>query len=219
MKKMKIRYPQPINSDTYDIGARHDITERALVEAITLTAEICGHALSPAAARLLAGDLADFNQIAVLGALARCRMERHGPLKVADILARIDDGRPDADEAWAMMPTSELASVVWTNEMAQAWGVACPLLEAGDIGAARNVFQSIYTKAVLEARIRREPARWMPSLGSDVGARERVLLDAMKKQRLSAEHVASLLPPEEATGGDAPGVAVSAAKKKVKQLH
>lgn len=216
---MKIRYPQPINSDTYDIGLRHEISERALVEAIALTAEICGHALSPAAARMLAGDLGDFNQSAVLGALARCRMERHGPLKVADILARIDDGRPGAEEAWAMMPKNELASVVWTEEMAQAWGVASPLLDAGDISGARTVFQGLYDKAVLEARIRRHPVRWTPSLGSDTGGRESVLIDAMRKRRLSPEHVAALLPPEDEQADGAPASARNVASKKVKQFH
>lgn len=219
MKKMKIRYPQPVNSDTYDIGTQPDSSERALVEAVALTAEICGHALSLAAARMLAGDLADLNQSAVLSALARCRMERHGPLKVADILARIDDGRPDADEAWRMMPKSELASVVWTDEMAQAWGVASPLLDAGDISGARTIFQGLYDKAVLEARIRRDPVRWTPSLGSDIGGRESVLLDAMKKKRLSPGHVAVLLPPDDEQADDAPASAISAARKKIKQFH
>lgn len=219
MKKMKIRYPQPVNSDMYDIGMQHEQSERALVEAVALTAEICGHALSPAAARMLAGDLADMNQGAVLNALARCRMERHGPLKVADILARIDDGRPDADEAWTMMPKTESASVVWTDEMAQAWGVASPLLDAGDIIGARSVFQGLYDKAVLEARIRRNPVRWTPSLGSDIGGRESVLREAMKKNRISPTHVAVLLPPDDEQVDGAPASAMSVAKKKIRQFH
>jgi hypothetical protein len=129
-----------------------------------------------------------------MDALARCRLELQGPLKTSDIVVRIEDGRPDVDEAWNMMPASESSSVVWTDEMAQAWGVAAPLLQAGDLSAARTAFKESYTKAVLRARIQRKPAQWIPSLGSDVMGRERVLLDAVKKKRISAEHAERLLP-------------------------
>lgn len=197
MKKMKFRYSQPVNSNTFELGAHRATPGRALVDAIALTAEVCGQALSPAAAELLAGDLADFNEPVILSALARCRMELQGRLKVADILARVEDGRPGADEAWEMMPDSELASVVWTNEMAKSWGVALPLLSEGDVARAHVAFRDAYEKAVLEARLRKEPVRWVPSLGIDVAGRQRVLLDAVKKRRLSAAHVEQLLPADE----------------------
>jgi len=198
MKKMKIRYSQPINSDTFDLGAQRGASGRALAEAIALTAEVCGQPLSSSAVDMLAGDLGDFDETAILAALSRCRIELQGRLTVPDILARIDDGRPDADEAWAIMPKSELASAVWTDEMVQAWGIALPLLDAGDIAGARLAFREFYVKAVLEARARREPARWTPSLGTDAASRESVLLDAVKKRRLSAAHVKQLLPFESA---------------------
>lgn len=145
---------------------------------------------------MLAEDLGGFDEAAVLAALARCRRELHGVLKLADILARIDDGRPDADEAWTMMPASELATVVWTDEMAAAWGVALPQLEVGDATGARSAFRLAYERAVLDARSRRQPAHWVPSLGRDAGERERTLRDAIRKGRLSAAHVAQLLSPE-----------------------
>jgi len=129
---MKIHYPQWTSQDGLECSVYHDGCE--LVEAILVTAEICGRILSPAAAETLAGDLADFDEAVILDALARCRMELQGPLRISEILSRIRDGRPDADEAWAMMPQDELASVVWTDEMAKAWGIVMPLLEAGDTG-------------------------------------------------------------------------------------
>jgi hypothetical protein len=216
MKRMKMRYPQPTNPDAFGPASPHRATPgRALVEAITLTAEVCGLALSPAAAEMLARDLADFNEAAVLAALTRCRMELQGPLKISDILERLEDGRPDVDDAWAMMPKTELASVVWTDEMAQAWGAAFPLLNAGDVAGARTAFREVYAKAVLLARAKREPAHWMPSLGSDVASRKSVLLDAVQKQRLSAAHAAELMP-SEATG---PCVQGTSAQVKLKNLH
>src|SRR5438132_5158372 len=109
MEKMKMRYPEPTN---FCLGTCREAPGRKLVEGIAVTAEICGQALSPVAAEMLAGDLSDFDEAVILAALARCRIELQGPLKISEILARIDDGRPGADEAWAMMPKSELASVV-----------------------------------------------------------------------------------------------------------
>lgn len=189
-----MRYPQPIDPEILndDIGLASN--EHALVEAITLTSEVCGLPLSPAAAEMLAKDLAGFSETAVLAALARCRIELQGPLKTSDIIVRIDDGRPDAEEAWAMMPKSEASSVVWTDEMAQAWGIAAPLLQVGDVAAARMAFTESYTKAVLRARITRKPAQWTPSLGNDAASRERALLEAVQKKRLSAAHASQLLP-------------------------
>lgn len=189
-----MRYPQPTNSDAPLTPKRRDTSSSAVVEAISLTSEVCGATLSPAAADMLARDLADFDESAVIDALARCRMELQGPLKLVDILERIDDGRPEAEDAWTMMPKNELESVVWTDEMAQAWGIASPLLNTGDIAGARNAFKDAYGRAVLHARIKRTPARWMPSLGNDVASRERVLLEAVRKRRLTAAHVAQLLP-------------------------
>lgn len=215
MKKIKMHYPNWKNQDALYQDAQEKAPAAALVEAISLTAEVCGQALSPAAVRMLAADLSGISEPAVIAALARCRMELQGPLKAPDILARIDDGRPDADEAWAMMPRNELASVVWTEEMARSWGVALPLINAGDINSARAAFLEVYGKAVLEARLRRQPANWMPSLGSDVAGRERVLRDAVEKQRLSAAHVEKLLPPA-ATAGGAEQIIASV---KIKKLH
>jgi hypothetical protein len=214
MKKLRVRYPQPVTPEAFDAGAHAVAVPGALVEAILLTSEICGQALSAPAARILAGDLADFDEAAILGALARCRIEVHGRLKVVDIIVRIADGRPETEEAWNMLPMDEMTSTVWTEEIAFAWGLASPLLEAGDVAAARATFSEGYAKAVQQARIRREPVRWMPSLGSDVRGREAVVLDAVRKGRLSMTQASALLPP-----GDLPALAANDAPARVRKLH
>lgn len=165
-----------------------------LAGAISATAELCGQPLSPAAATLLAGDLASLNRTAVFKALARCRAELHGTLSSGEILARIDDGRPSAEEAWSMLPATEAASVVWTEEMAQSWAKIMPLLQKGEQEHARRIFVECYTHAVLMARCRQEKVRWTPSLGTDPQERERVLLEALRKERLLASYVKELLP-------------------------
>jgi hypothetical protein len=214
MKKLRVRYPQAIGPETIEAAAHTAAAPGALVEAILLTSEICGHALSPAAARILAGDLADYDEAAVRGALARCRIELHGRLKLADIIVRIADGRPETEEAWNMLPRDEMTSTVWTEEIAHAWGLASPLLEAGEVAAARATFSEGYVKAVQQARIRREPVRWMPSLGIDVRGREAVVLDAVRKGRLSMTQASALLPP-----GELSALAANDAPANVRKLH
>lgn len=210
-----MHYSQFANPADFNRGMRGEASASALTKAISLTAEVCGKPLSQAAAEMLAHDLADFNEAAILAALARCRMELQGLLKMSDILARIDDGRPDTEEAWRLLPRSELASVVWTDEMAQAWGIALPLLSAGDTEGARKVFCEAYAKAVLDARIRQEPVHWVPSLGSDVAGRASALRDAVRKHRLSAAYAEELLPAD-AASTDVENIRAQA---KLKSLH
>lgn len=119
--------------------------------------------------------------------------------KPADLIGRLQslDGRPGPEEAWSMIPRDEANSVVWTDEMAQAWGVAQPLLNEGDQVAARMAFLERYRQLVQAAREKGEPAKWMPSLGFDKAGREAALIDARDRGRLTAAHVAGLLPHRE----------------------
>lgn len=166
---------------------------RELLEAIAVTAELTQTDLSKHAAKAMADDLARFPLPQVLASLTRCRRELRGKLTLADVIARLDDGRPGAEEAWAMLPKSEGASVVWTAEMATAFGVACPLFDTDEV-AARMAFKEAYGKAVSEARNAGVPTKWTPSLGHDVWGRESVLRTAVERGRLTAEHASRLLP-------------------------
>lgn len=90
----------------------------------------------------------------------------------ADILAQIEsraqnDGRPDAEEAWALSVCArdEGATVVWTDEMAEAYGICLPVLNGGDEVGARMAFKSAYARLVDLARAGGKPAKWSASLG------------------------------------------------------
>lgn len=166
-----------------------------LIEALVVTAEIYGKQLSEAGARILADDLAGIELGACLKALERCRKELRTFPTVADVLARAQalDGRPGAEEAWAMLPKSESDSVVWTEEMAAAFGACSSLIGEDDI-AARMAFREVYTKRVQDARDAGRPARWTPSLGHSKEGRQVVLEEAYRLGRLDAAQVAGLLP-------------------------
>lgn len=115
---------------------------------------------------------------------------------VSELLDRIkaSDGRPGPEEAWAMIPHDERASVVWTDEMAEAFGVANPLIREGEKIPARMAFVERYRALVREARAAGRAVHWAASLGHDPADRERALIAAQRKGQLTAEHVAGLLP-------------------------
>lgn len=166
-----------------------------LLQAIAVTAELTGTQLSAPAARVLADDLSKFPEDQVLGALTRCRKELRGRMAVADVIARLEDGRPGVEEAWAYhVPKDEGTTVVWTEEIREAWGIALPLLKENDEVPARMAFKEKYLAAVQRARDEGRPVSWSASLGHDVSGREPVLLEAAEKGRLSAQYVAGLLP-------------------------
>jgi hypothetical protein len=171
-----------------------------VIQAIAVTAELCGRTFSPPAARVFADDLDGFPDTAVLRALSRCRKEVRGMLTVQDVISRIDDGRPGVEQAWAMLPQDEETSTVWTDEMAQAWGIASPLLAGGDRIGARMAFKEAYAKAVTDARDRKAPPKWTPSFGRDVPGRQAALAEAVRHNRISLAHAVNLLPHDAAEG-------------------
>jgi hypothetical protein len=124
--------------------------------------------------------------------------------KPADLVAQWEgsaahDGRPDADEAWAMALAAmdEAVTVVWTAEMAEAFGIARAVLECGDLVGARMAFKDAYKRLVEAARQNRRAAHWQISLGWDAQGRDPVLTQAVSARRISASTAAALLPPPE----------------------
>jgi len=165
-----------------------------LIQALAATAELCGTNLSEAAAKMLLLDLSDYDERAVMVALSRCRRELKGRLTLAEIISRIDDGRPGAEEAWAVLPFDERTSVVWTEEMSKAFWVAYPLIESGEKVAARMAFKESYLRLVADARENRIPAKWTVSLGHDKDGRQPILAAAVQKGLITKSHACALIP-------------------------
>lgn len=165
-----------------------------LIQALAATAELCGTNLSEAAAKLLLSDLAEYDPRAVVAALSKCRRELKGRLTLAEIVSRIDDGRPGPEEAWAALPIAESMSVVWTKEMSDAFWIAQPLIEQGEMVPARMAFKEAYLRFVAEAREQRIPAVWGVSLGHDQSGRKPVLAAAVEKGRINRTLARKLIP-------------------------
>ena len=170
------------------------MASKALLEAVAVTAELCGRVFSEAAARVFVADLSAYPEDQVIGALTRCRKECRGLLTVADVVSRLDDGRPGAEEAWAMVPKSESETAVWTTEASQAFGVAVRLLDRGEEVAARMAFKETYLRMVAQAREHGDPVKWHVSLGHDQHARSGPILEAVKAGRIAPDQAQEYLP-------------------------
>lgn len=165
-----------------------------LTKAIVATAELMGNELTLEAGRIMCNDLAEYPEDRVLFALQRCRREVRGRLTLAEVVARIDDGRIGPEEAWAMMPRSESQSVVWTQEMSEAFFKSLPLLESGDEVAARMTFKETYTRLITDARATKRTVAWTVSIGHDKSQLEQVLKDAVQRGRLTMQQAQIALP-------------------------
>lgn len=123
----------------------------------------------------------------------------------ADLIAQIEgaassDGRPGAEEAWAIAIASrdENATVVWTAEIALAWGVCQPVIQAGDEVGARMAFREAYLRLIAESRATGEPVAWNTSLGHDPASHQAAEERAADLGRIEAPKRVALPPPERA---------------------
>lgn len=82
---------------------------------------------------------------------------------------RLLDGRPGAEEAYALALTTldEQITVVWTQECAEAFAKARPVLDASGAISARKTFVEIYDRLVVAAREQGVPVKWFTSPGLD----------------------------------------------------
>lgn len=164
-----------------------------VAKALIVTAEVMGHELSPMAAKAMTKALAGNDLPVVYEALRRCQHELSGRLSLAKVLERIPGGHLGADEAWALCPRSESATVVWTDQIAAAFGAARPLLEEGDQVAARMAFKDAYAREM--AACRHQPAQWAVSAGHDVAGRVAAVTAAVELGRLPPARATHYLPP------------------------
>lgn len=180
-----------------------------IVELLGATAEVCGAEIKPNALIVMAQDLSAYPMPQIESALARVRREVTGRFTLAAVMERLaaNDGRPGADEAWslALAADDENETVVWTQEMAQAFFAAQPVLQAGDKVGARMAFKSAYERLVADARASSTLPKWEVSIGHDKERREAALTKAVTAGLLTHEATKHYLPAPQAQEGNAIG--------------
>lgn len=133
-------------------------------------------------------------------ALAEHCLASEFPPRPVDIARRCReaDGRPTADEAWAVAITAidESKTVVWTKETEESFWRCKPLLDIGDKVGARRSFIDAYEKAVIEARKNGVPMTHGISLGNDQKNRTDAVFTAVSAG-LIEHNPAVMLPADE----------------------
>lgn len=172
------------------MATRNDVVKRLM-----LLSELHQRDLSESAAKMFMEFLDRYPPEVVIYALNKCSETlRHFPT-VAHILNFCNevDGRPGVEEAWSMIPKDEYGSVVWTDEMATAFGAVRMLIQSDEI-AARMAFKEVYERELSDARRKNLPVNWFPSFGFDRTGRERAVLDAVERKRISMNRALLMIP-------------------------
>lgn len=171
--------------------------ELAIIQALTVCAELTGTQLSEAAFDVMVDDLMAYEAQSVLAALNRCRRELTGRLTLAAVLQRLDTGLPSADEAFGMLVegwrNEALTVVVPAIAMRAAGNGAQELYFCGDKTGARMAFKGAYER--LAANVQGKAA-WFVSAGNDRDQRSAAVMAAVKARRLEQEQAAAYLPSE-----------------------
>lgn len=174
------------------------IDAEELLEQLYATAEVLGSEIKPAAASLMIRDLRQYPRGEIEQSLARCRSELTGRLTLAAILERMPsaDAYLSANEAWALALSGEddMDTIVWTEEVAAAMGVARPVLDLGDKIGARMAFIGAYDREIAKAKAEGRKPKWTVSLGHSPERRQDAISEAIKKGLLEAPKVEHLLP-------------------------
>lgn len=169
-------------------------------------AEVMGEPMTERRARGYYEVLADIPMAWVLLGIRACANECHFFPKPAEIRERAlrEDGHPAPEEAWGMLgPLTEEDSVVWTEQMAKAYAVALPLVNVGDLVAARMAFLEAYKRELTTARANGILPRWQASLGYDKAGRQDAIDRAIERNLLT-DVARAALPPAGPTLKDAP---------------
>ncbi|WP_257829215.1 hypothetical protein [Burkholderia glumae] len=134
-------------------------------------------------------------------------------------LPKPSDGRPGPDEAWAIAIRSadERETVVWTQEIAEAWTIAQPVFDGDEIGA-RMAFKDAYTRICERNRQLGVAPQWSVSQGFDVERRLEVVQQAVQGGRLALPQAQAAVPLLAGESDPAPTVDVEANLARLKQL-
>lgn len=175
---------------------RTDQERALLLQDLIGTAEVMGQAMTPNAAAMIVGDLDGVPVNQVRAAFRSVRQNYKGRLTFAVIREHLQkaDGRPEANEAWALALQSqdERESLVWTAEVSTAMEAARPILNAGDKVGARMAFISSYERLVMTARDQGVPVSWSLSMGWDQQGRALALEQAVRLERIPLDHATAL---------------------------
>ena len=165
-----------------------------LIEAVKVTYAMLNQEVTDLQVAATVEKLKQYPVADVQSALSRCQDELK-KMSFSDILDRLPCGHPGPEVAWATIAkamNNEQLSLVWTDEMRDAYGVASQLSD--DPVQARMAFKERYLELTKQARQAGLKPNWTVSLGYDVKGRELAVSEAVAKGQITYEHAKKLVP-------------------------
>ncbi len=92
-----------------------------------------------------------------------------------------------------LIPKDEESSVIWNNEIAEAYGVCRGMIQ-DDLVAARMAFKESYLRIVSENTAGGKKPDWFPSFGFDQFGRSEAVRTAIDKGRITQEYALVMFP-------------------------
>lgn len=171
------------------------MAKNEMSELLLLMAEYHKEDISPARLAMFCEDLKTYEIEAVRKAWVVYRRDPKNKFMPtpAQIVENFQDGRPTAQEAWALIPKDESGSVVWSEEMRLAFGDSHQLIRSNPNGAF-FVFRDSYDRRVRAARNSNQPPRWSPTFGDSKSGRASALKEAVDRGRIPISQAKNLLP-------------------------
>lgn len=177
-------------------------TQNDVIKFIMTMAEMHQRPMPEASAKLYLEMIGGFPPDVIMASLRECGRKIPRFPTAAEVVQRCEamDGRPGVEEAWAMIPKDEYGSVVWTQEMATAFG-ACGSLMNTDLVAARMAFKEAYDRELNLARQQNRKVQWVPSFGFEKRGREAAVVKAMELGRITKQVAIEMLPDSDIVAG------------------
>ena len=155
----------------------------------------------PEVLNMMVDDLAPFGLANILQGFTRLRVTYTGqaPISSALLIGACESavGRLSPDEAWslALSARDEAATVVWNDEIEQAWWGAAELMRGSrpDLVGGRRAFIDTYTSVCHRKRERGE----LPIVSASLGTDKRLQVEAVRKAHSRGLDVRPLLEGEQ----------------------
>jgi hypothetical protein len=168
------------------------------LESLAVAFEVMGQETTETAVEFIANELYKHDFNAVQKAIKQACRECKYKITLADIISRIDDGRPSADEAWQeVYMLTEWDSKIMTDEQIMAFCSVSTALQTGtttDQINCKKAFVDKYNKLVQEARAESRPVKYMLSMGSLSDGRVSAAIEAVAQGKMTQQAAVRLLP-------------------------
>lgn len=138
--------------------------QQQTIKNLAVILEMSGQSMSTEAMVMIADELSQFDYNAVQNAMRKCARECKYKITLAEIIDRIDDGRPSPEKAWQeVQHLTEDDAKVLTTEQNQAFCMVSTSLIDGDTSAritAKQTFMQEYKRLCQESRDQGKPVQY-----------------------------------------------------------